>query len=76
MSKYKLCVYAICKNEIKQIAQWLERVKEADVIVVLDTGSTDGTWELLQQKDIICAQKIINPFRFDVARNEALKLIP
>ena len=73
---YKVCVYAICKNEIQMIEQWLERAKEADYIVVLDTGSTDGTWELLQQKAIICAQEIIAPFRFDVARNKAMNLIP
>lgn len=73
---YKVCAYAICKNEIKHIKEWLERVKEADVVVVLDTGSTDGTWEVLQDANIICAQKIIEPFRFDVARNEALNLVP
>lgn len=73
----KICVYAICKNEIKRIEQWLNQVKEADCIVVLDTGSIDGTWEFLQkQNNIICEQKIISPFRFDTARNEALKLVP
>jgi glycosyltransferase involved in cell wall biosynthesis len=55
----------------------LQAVKEADYVVVLDTGSTDGTWEYLKsQQGIITAQKIINPWRFDTARNEALKLIP
>lgn len=72
----KLCVYAICKNERKHIDTWLERVKEADCVVVLDTGSTDGTWEILQQSGIKCYQKMIKPWRFDVARNEALKLVP
>ena len=73
----KLCVYAICKNEIDNIEKWFNAVKEADCVVVLDTGSTDGTWEYLQsQQGIIAVQKTINPWRFDVARNEALKLIP
>ena len=73
----KLCVYAIAKNEIKNIERWLEKVKEADYVVILDTGSTDGTWEWLQkQQGIITAQKIISPWRFDTARNESLKLVP
>ena len=74
---YKLCVYAICKNEISRIQKWLDSVREADYIVVLDTGSTDGTYEFLQkQEGIILEQQIIEPFRFDVARNKALELIP
>ena len=74
----KICVYAICKNEYKMINRWLESMSEADYIVVLDTGSTDGTFEALQQdKRIIkVEQQIINPWRFDVARNESMKLVP
>lgn len=41
MNKYKVCVYAICKNEEKFINKWYEAVKEADKIFVLDTGSID-----------------------------------
>jgi hypothetical protein len=44
----KICVYAICKNELKFVEQWLENMSEADYIVVLDTGSSDGTFEKLQ----------------------------
>lgn len=74
---YKICAYAICKNEIENIQRWLEYVKEADYVVVLDTGSTDGTYELLKsRKDIICRQKIYDNFRFDVARNDSLALVP
>jgi glycosyltransferase involved in cell wall biosynthesis len=38
-------------------------VSEADYIVVLDTGSTDGTYEMLKNDPRIynCEQKIINP---------------
>lgn len=45
----KICVYAICKNELKFVEQWLESMSEADYIVVLDTGSTDGTYERLKE---------------------------
>lgn len=76
MSKYKICVYAICKNESKFVKRWLESVKEADYICVLDTGSTDNTLDLFKGENVIINQKIITPFRFDEARNESLKLIP
>ena len=46
----KLCVYAICKNESKFIDRWVASIKdEADYIVVLDTGSTDNSVELLKK---------------------------
>ena len=74
--KYKVCVYAISKNEEKFVNKWVDSVKDADYIVVLDTGSTDNTVELLKKRGVKVKQKIINPWRFDVARNESLKLIP
>ena len=75
---YKICVYAICKNEMQWIDRWLENMSEADYIVVLDTGSTDGSFEKLKKDPRVTKvkQKMINPWRFDVARNESLKLVP
>lgn len=78
MSK-KICVYAICKNEMKFADRWLSSLyKESDYIVVLDTGSADGTYEYLQSDPRVyrVEQKIISPWRFDTARNESMKLIP
>lgn len=72
----KICVYAICKNEEQFVDKWYESMKEADYICVLDTGSTDNTVEKLKEHGIKVEQKIINPWRFDVARNESMKLIP
>lgn len=72
----KVCVYAIAKNEIKFIDRWFESVKEADYVCVLDTGSTDGSFEKFLSLGIKCKQKIYKKFRFDVARNDSLKLIP
>ena len=74
--KKKICVYAIAKNEIKFIDRWYESVKCADYVCVLDTGSTDGSFEKFKELGIICEQKIYNQFRFDVARNDSMKLIP
>ena len=77
MNDYKVCVYAICKNEEKFVERWYNSMKEADYIVVLDTGSTDNTVKLLSSlPKVIVQQKIIEPWRFDVARNESIKLIP
>ena len=76
MSKYKVCVYAICLNEEKFVDRWYESMKEADEIYVLDTGSTDNTVEKLREKGVHVEIKKIEPWRFDVARNESLKLVP
>ena len=78
----KIATNSICKDEIKYLDKWYNALKdEVDYITVLDTGSTDGTWEALQElskKDpkVIIAQQEIKPWRFDVARNKAMELIP
>lgn len=42
----KICVYAICKNESKFLDRWLHSIiDEADYISILDTGSTDSTYD-------------------------------
>ena len=76
MNKYKICVYAISKNEEKFINRWVDSIKDADEIYVLDTGSTDNTVELLKKKGVNVISKKITPWRFDVARNESLSLVP
>ena len=76
MKKYKICVYAICKNEGKFIERWYNSIKDADYICVLDTGSVDNTVDLLEKFKINYKIKKIDPWRFDSARNESLKLIP
>lgn len=75
-NKNKICVYAICKNEYDNIDKWAQSMSEADYVVVLDTGSDDGSVEKLKTYGIEVKQKIIKPWRFDVARNESMKLIP
>lgn len=56
--------------------RWYESVKEADEIYVLDTGSTDKTVEKLLSHGINVKIEEVNPWRFDVARNKALDLVP
>jgi len=76
MNKYKICVYAISKNEEKFVDRWVNSMKEADEIYVLDTGSTDNTVKKLKKLGVKVTKKKITPWRFDVARNESLKLVP
>ena len=73
--KYKVCVYAISKNESKFVNKWVDSMSEADKIFVLDTGSTDNTVELLKNRGVIVEEKIIDPWRFDVARNLSLDMV-
>ena len=72
----RIIVYAICKNEEKFVDRWYDSMKEADKIYVLDTGSTDNTVKKLKEKGIIVKQKKISPWRFDVARNLSLDMVP
>lgn len=72
----KVCVYAIAKDEEKNVEKWVESMRPADHIIVLDTGSTDNTVELLSSFGVEVHQKIYDHFRFDVARNDCLDLIP
>ena len=74
--KYKICVYAISKNEEKFVDRFMDSLKEIDKVYVLDTGSTDDTVSKLKQRGAIVEQKIIDPWRFDVARNLSLKMVP
>ena len=74
--KYKVYVYAISKNEEKFVNRWMNSVSEADKVFVLDTGSTDKTVKKLKEKGAIVKSKKIEPFRFDVARNLSLEMVP
>ncbi len=77
MNKYTVYVYAICKNEIQFAQRWYDSVCEADGIIVLDTGSTDGTVEYLSSlPNVRVFQEEIKPWRFDNARNRSLDLVP
>jgi len=68
----KITVYAICKNEEQFIERWYNSIKEADEIVVLDTGSTDNSVQLLRNLGVTVYEKVIDPWQFDVARNLSL----
>lgn len=71
----KIIVYAICKNEAQFVKRWMDSMKEADKVVVLDTGSTDDTVALLKKYGAQVTTQTISPWRFDVARNRSLDLV-
>lgn len=75
-NKLKICVYAICKNESKFVDRWINSMKEADEIVVVDTGSQDDTVEKLQKHGAKVYSKVFTPWRFDEARNYSLSKVP
>lgn len=72
----KVVVYAITKNEEKFVNRWFNSMKEADEIYVLDTGSTDNTIDILTKLGVHVKSEEIIPWRFDVARNKSLSLVP
>ena len=72
----KICVYAIAKNEAKFASRWAVSMKEADEIIVLDTGSEDETVTILEKEGVRVNRQIVSPWRFDEARNASLALVP
>lgn len=76
MAQYQVYVYAICKNEEQFAARFMESMREADGVYILDTGSTDNSVEKLRALGAHVTQEIIQPFRFDTARNRSLALVP
>lgn len=76
MSGLKVCVYAICKNEEQFVDRWMDSMREADLVVVTDTGSEDGTVERLRNRGAVVYIEKVVPWRFDKARNLSLAHVP
>ena len=72
----KVAVYAISKNESKFAERWMRSMSEADGVYVLDTGSEDDTAEKLASLGAVVRSEVIEPWRFDTARNRSLELVP
>lgn len=72
----KVWIYAICKNEAQFADRWMDSMQEADGITVLDTGSADQTVEILRSRGAEVFCESISPWRFDIARNRSLSLVP
>ena len=72
----KIAVYAISKNEEQFVKRFCESAKDADVILIADTGSTDNTVKVAKKYGAVVHNICISPWRFDLARDSALALIP
>jgi len=72
----KAVVYTICKHEAKHIHRFMDSCEGADEVVILDTGSTDNSVRLLQKRGATVHEAVIDPWRFDVARNMNLSFVP
>jgi glycosyltransferase involved in cell wall biosynthesis len=72
----KICVYAISKNEVQFVKRFCDSARDADLILIADTGSTDGLPEEAAKHGATVYHIGISPWRFDLARNAALALVP
>lgn len=72
----KIAVYAIALNEQQFVKRWAESAKDADYLLIADTGSTDGTVEEAIANGVNVTKVSIKPWRFDDARNASLAAIP
>jgi len=72
----KVAVYAIALNEEQFVKRWYESAKEADYLLIADTGSTDNTVAIAKELGINVVDISVAPWRFDDARNASLSAIP
>lgn len=72
----KICIYAISKNEEQFVKRWAESGKDADLLLIADTGSTDNTVKESKDAGVVTHEICITPWRFDHARNASIALIP
>jgi glycosyltransferase involved in cell wall biosynthesis len=72
----KIAVYTIALNEEQFVQPWFDSAKDADYLLIADTGSTDGTVEKAKALGINVPTISIKPWRFDDARNASLALLP
>ena len=72
----KIAVYAIALNEKHFINRWYTSAREADFVIIADTGSTDGSIDLARDLGINIVPIHVKPWRFDEAKNMALDLVP
>lgn len=70
----KVSLYAIAKNEEKNIEKFLKNAEKFDEVIVVDTGSTDNTVQLLKDAGITVYEhpQTKEEFDFSEARNKAL----
>lgn len=85
VKKLKIAIHTVAKNEKANVREWMHSARDADHVLLVDTGSDDGTpYAFIQASNLMegsrakfeCKRITVNPWRFDVARNCALALLP
>lgn len=79
-----VAVVAICKDEVLNVPEFFEQVLQFDHVVILDTGSQDGTLELFHQlvdsRDVrakfTLARRTFATIDYGAFRNAAQELLP
>jgi len=72
----KVAVYTIAKNEEQFVRRWYDSARQADYLLITDTGSTDNTVQIARDLGIHVNVNPVDPWRFDVARNLNLSQLP
>ena len=77
-----IAVYAIYKNERQFVKRFLDNVRDADEIILCDTGSEDDSNQIINlfkmthpQINLKVYSICVSPWRFDDARNTCLSLV-
>lgn len=70
----KLAIYAISKNEEQNVEAFMDSCRGFPVYVL--DHSTDNTATMLRNRGALVDTTPIDPFRFDDAKNFAMRLIP
>ncbi len=72
----KIAVYAVSKNESKNVNAFMDSVDAIGLPVYVLDHSTDGTAEMLRKRGAIVDTTPMDPFWFDAGKNHALSLVP
>jgi len=72
----RVAIYALAKNEAQNVEDWARSTRFADCRVVTDTGSTDGTVEMLEKAGVTVRSGVPTPWRWDDAHNLSLMHVP
>lgn len=73
----KVVVSTVMKDEPPAfIERWAKSALGADELILVDTGSTNDAVECARDLGVTVHEILIRPWRFDVARNAALALMP
>jgi glycosyltransferase involved in cell wall biosynthesis len=72
----KIAIYTIALNEEANAEKFMKSCEQADYVVVGDTGSKDKTVEIITDFSGTVVPINVRPWRFDVARNAVMALLP